>query len=450
MMRCIKIENPKVRFRDGEITLDPNDRLYFQKRAYKDDSGMEVTEYILGWDKKPYYIPKERIHVGVFTDSKVKEETIKRFLQRIINGWPVHDKKQQKQQLWYFPGIKKMFSINVEITEPRPLSNIEQRHLDTEYDVVLVALRQMDERKYDIRLELFSKAIPNKFIITTRPLHMPQYIYSVGRGLVARAGNFVPYILSDEIVNLITGYMGKDVQFIFLDSTRIGFIKGSLQLATAAIIGNVNGTVSSVRIVPHASERDKITAVLDELKHNGDLDRNTILCANGPISDKDIKTYEQMVQSTGILSVLLEVSRSTLDPLLTHMDCNTPWGYGVEIANGERYIVNLTWAPDYPGITRPIVFCFRNDPIKDIHFRRSLIKYLAWSSALSPEAPVRPPSFPFYLHEADLLCKLIHKLYVHLRKQGKDAIKALNEVRSSLERLANEKGGLPLLIHGER
>ncbi len=79
---------------------------------------------------------------------------------------------------------------------------------------------------------------------------------------------------------------------------------------------------------------------------------------------------------------------------------------------------------------------------------RAIVKYLAWSCVLSPEAPVRFSSIPAQLHQADLLCKLAYRLYTYLRRKGMDPFEAVQKIRSALSKLADK--GLVLFVHGGR
>jgi len=433
-MKGIRVAHPKIKFADGELELNPNTGLYFHKE--RDERG--TTKYILGWYLRPMYVPSDKsITIAVYTEGNIKQREIEDILDRVING----HRLRSRTKVWEYPGIKRLFNIKI---KTEFIDDINQLTL-IKPDVALVVIKEeLGDDKIKLRWMLFKNLIPNKFMLL-RHRYLPQHFYSIGRGLVGRVKGYIPYTIHDDAIDPIKERMGEDFSVIFIDSTRIGFLGGTLQLGTAAIVSTPEGIVEHVKIVPHRSEWDKVSAVLNELDSEDVLDTNTVVCVDGRVSEKDLDYFKHRIGQNGIL---VEISRESIVPRIIHEFENTKWGYGIEMESGSMYIINLTWHPHYEGITRPVSLRFRHDPFKnDLPLHRSIVKYLAWSSVLSPEAPVRPPSVPFYLHQAHLMCKLIYRFYNYLRKEARDVIKIIGEIRYLLEKLAYEKGGLSLLIH---
>ena len=438
-MRGIKIKPPKVKFGDDTIIeLNPGDKLCFMRKQ---------DRRVLGWDAEPVHIPKHKITVRVFADKNLNRKNLLKFLQRIKVG---HAPRTGK---WEFPGIEKMFRVTLALPEkPDDINTLDalwQARL-SDYDVTLIVSSNEKIRgKEVIRTRLFERGIPNKFLVFSNEIiGKIHIIYSVGRGLVARAGHFIPYTLHDDAVTPLKELMGDDTKLIFIDSTIIpGFISGSVYLGTAAIVCDPSGVASDVLVIPHKSEWDKLSAAIRKLDEKGLLDTNAIFCVHGHVSANDREFFEAKMKGYGQW-VLIEATRESLDPQIIREIGNTPWGYGLEAANGRKYILNLTWYPGkIKGIVRPLTVRFRIDPFNNPKLRKAIIKNLAWSPVLSPEAPVRFPSTPYNLYLADRLCKLLYRLFEALRKPGEE-INVLNRIIDSLETLIKIRGGFPLLIHG--
>jgi len=437
-VRGIKIKPPKVKFGDGTaIELNPGDTLCFMRKQ---------DRRILGWNAKPVYIPKREVTVGVFADNNVNRKRLLKFLQRIKTG--------HITPKWEFPGIEKMFKVTLTLPEkPNDIDTLDTlwQTRFSDYDVILiVSSNEKIEEKEVIRIRLFERGIPNKFLVfsgdAVSKIHI---IYSVGRGIIARAGHFIPYILHDYATVMLKDLMGDDTKLIFIDSTIIpGFISGSVYLGTAAIVCDPSGIANDVLIIPHKSEWDKLSATVRKLDEENLINTNAIFCVHGHVSVNDLEFFKAKMKNYGQW-VLIEITRESLDPLIVReINGNTPWGYGLEAANGRKYIINLTWYPEkIRGIVRPLMVRFRVDPFNDLRLRREIIKNLSWSPVLSPEAPVRFPSTPYNLYLADRLCKLLYRLFEALIKPGEE-IKVLNRIIDSLGTLVKTRGGFPLLIHG--
>jgi len=453
-MKLFKIQNPEIEFKDNTLALDPSKGVYFFEERLDDK-----TYKVVGWRWKteqgtyrgaqPFKNKKE-IKIAILYDGTANEG------ERIRSLFEEKIKFTSYGKRYIYPGLEDLYDTKV-YEDLYTLDELGHEVLETHYDVYLVVLRKKDlSKKLDVRYKLFLRGIPNKFILLDN-LKRPrsQLHYSVINGLAVRAG-MIPFVLSRKLTEELKERLGGEPTFIFLDSTRLDFLTGTFEMASACLVSGSTGIAHHGLFIVHKSEYDRMNAVIEKLNELKEKSKikidNPIIVAHGRISRQDLK----VLKSSNLGCIVIEVTKSQRHPRLVlkvlhggeHSYRNTPWGICLE--HGEKYLINLTWGTNIlrRGTVIPLFIRFVLPKRLDVEIKRLITKYLAWSSVLSPEAPVRFPSMPAQIHQADLLCKLANRLYKYLREKRNDPFEAIEKLKKSLSTLANK--GLVLFAHGER
>ncbi len=138
--------------------------------------------------------------------------------------------------------------------------------------------------------------------------------------------------------------LGGEPTFLFLDSTRLDFLTGTFEMASASLVSGPTGIAKHGLFVVHKSKHDRMEALVNELKAMGIQAEKLIVVAHGRVSDYDVEVLKNYREDC----ILIEATKfMRLPRLVLRVDKkyeNTPWGVCLE--HGDNYLLNLTWAMD--------------------------------------------------------------------------------------------------------